>query len=364
MGKNRIYDVNIASHTIIPTPGEIKAALPLSRAGATRIYEFRETIRAILDGRDSRLMIVVGPCSIHNIDGAREYARRLKSLSDEVADRLFLIMRVYFEKPRTTTGWKGFINDPFLDDSFRLDRGLVLAREFLVGLVTLGLPAGTEALDPNTPQYIGDLITWTAIGARTTESQTHREMASGLSTPVGFKNATDGNIEIAINALKSARTPHHFLGLTQDGHAAVYHTRGNPYGHLVLRGGKRPNYDRASVAACKQALVREGLRPVLLVDCSHANSGKDPARQEDVARYCIDQVVAGERGIVGLMIESNLEGGRQAMTHDGIAARPGLSITDPCLDWSTTERIIRRAHARLAHRTAGRWRKRRSGSKE
>ncbi|MCB1795823.1 MAG: 3-deoxy-7-phosphoheptulonate synthase, partial [Candidatus Competibacteraceae bacterium] len=274
-----LYNINVAALEVLPTPEEIKQRLPLSETAANAVFQARETIKRILDRQDHRLFAVVGPCSIHDVVAARDYARRLKALADEVQDTLFLVMRVYFEKPRTTVGWKGLINDPRMDDTFRIDEGLQVARDLLLELAELGLPAGTEALDPIIPQYIHDLIAWTAIGARTTESQTHREIASGLSTPVGFKNGTNGSLEVAINALQSVASPHSFLGINQFGQSAVIRTLGNRYGHMVLRGGDRPNYDSVSIALCEKALRDKKLPVNIVVDCSHANSFKDPAMQ-------------------------------------------------------------------------------------
>ncbi|MFO7871264.1 MAG: 3-deoxy-7-phosphoheptulonate synthase [Kiritimatiellia bacterium] len=348
MTPDRIYNVNIVSETLLPTPRDIKNLAPAGPEVQRNVYEFRERIRRILDRKDRRLLGVVGPCSIHNIDSALEYARRLKSLSDEVKEDIFIVMRVYFEKPRTSVGWKGFINDPYLDDSFRIDEGLRMAREFLVQLAETGLPAGTEAVDPITPQYIGDLISWTAIGARTTESQTHREMASGLSTPVGFKNATSGNMDIAVNALKSSANSHHFLGITQDGASAVFHTKGNRYGHVILRGGTEPNHDAESVSACAEAVSAAGFPANIVIDCSHGNSGGDPARQPAVLDSCIKQVVSGNDAIRGFMIESNLEEGRQVFSDDSSKLDPGVSITDPCVDWPTTVKMLKNAAEKLS----------------
>ncbi|MEZ5576710.1 MAG: 3-deoxy-7-phosphoheptulonate synthase, partial [Candidatus Competibacteraceae bacterium] len=311
------------------------------------VFQARETIKRILDRQDPRLFAVVGPCSIHDVVAARDYARRLKALADEVQDTLFLVMRVYFEKPRTTVGWKGLINDPRMDDTFRIDEGLQVARDLLLELAELGLPAGTEALDPIIPQYIHDLIAWTAIGARTTESQTHREIASGLSTPVGFKNGTNGSLEVAINALQSVASPHSFLGINQFGQSAVIRTLGNRYGHMVLRGGDRPNYDSVSIALCEKALRDKKLPVNIVVDCSHANSFKDPAMQPLVMRDCVHQIMEGNRSIVGVMIESNLGAGNQSIPADRSQLKYGVSVTDACVDWATTETMLREAHAKL-----------------
>jgi len=297
----------------------------------------------------------VGPCSIHDPDAALEYARRLKRLSDEVGDTLLLLMRVYFEKPRTSVGWKGFVNDPFMDDSFRIDEGIARARKLLLQLAEMGLPTGSEALDPICPQYLAELISWYAIGARTTESQTHREMASGLSAPVGFKNGTDGGLEVAVNAIKSAAQPHGFLGVNSAGRTAVIRSRGNRHGHLVLRGGGgRPNYDTVSVRLAEQALTKAKLAPNIVVDCSHANSMKDHALQTLVFNDCAHQILEGNRSIVGMMLESNLEAGSQSIPEDRSQLRYGVSVTDGCIDWASTEEVLRRAHRELAGILKGR----------
>ena len=345
-----LYNVNVASSELLPTPEEIKQELPATERSQQCVLRSRQVIRDILDRRDPRLLVVVGPCSIHDPDAAREYAARLHRLAGRVSGTLFVVMRVYFEKPRTTVGWKGLINDPDMDDSFRIEKGIRVARRLLIELGELGLPAGTEALDPIMPQYLQELVSWTAIGARTTESQTHREMASGLSTPVGFKNGTDGALTVAVNALQSVRSPHHFLGITQQGQSAVFRTRGNPYAHIVLRGGGgRPNYDSVSVALCEQALGRAGLPVNIVVDCSHGNSNKDPELQPLVADNCINQVIEGNDSIVGLMLESNLEAGNQPIPADLAQLRRGVSVTDGCIGWDTTERLLLDIHQKLSH---------------
>ncbi len=342
-----LYNLNVAALDVLPTPDEIKQRLPLSDVAADTVFQARETVKRILDRQDPRLFVVVGPCSIHDIDAAHDYALRLKTLADEVQDTMFIIMRVYFEKPRTTVGWKGLINDPRMDDTFRIDEGLQIARRLLLDVAELGLPAGTEALDPIIPQYISDLIAWTAIGARTTESQTHREIASGLSMPVGFKNGTNGSLEVAINALQSAAQPHSFLGINQLGQSAVIRTLGNHYGHVVLRGGDRPNYDSVSIALCEKALRDKKLPANVVVDCSHANSFKDPAMQPLVMRDCTHQIMEGNQSIVGLMIESNLCWGSQSLPADRSQLKYGVSITDACVDWETTEKMLRETHNKL-----------------
>jgi 3-deoxy-7-phosphoheptulonate synthase len=346
--QDRLQNVNVASSDLLATPEEVKRRLPLTARAAEAVLRGREAVRAILERRDPRLFVVVGPCSIHDVTAAKEYAGRLKSLADRVAPTLLLIMRVYFEKPRTTVGWKGLINDPDLDDSFHIEKGILLARELLLYVAELGLPAGTEALDPIMPQYISELITWTAIGARTTESQTHREMASGLSTPVGFKNGTDGALATSINALESVRHPHHFLGITQQGQSAVFRTRGNPHAHIVLRGGGgRVNYDAVSIALAERQLAQANLPTNIVVDCSHGNSNKDPSLQPLVAENCVVQIVDGNRSIVGLMLESHLKAGNQAIPKDLTTLEYGVSITDPCMDWQSTEALLLKLHGSL-----------------
>jgi 3-deoxy-7-phosphoheptulonate synthase len=339
-----IENVNVSAFDPMPTPEELHARLPLSERAGAVVMQGREALRNILDRKDPRLFVVVGPCSIHDPVAGLDYARRLRALQAEVGDTLLLVMRVYFEKPRTTTGWKGYINDPDMDDSFHVDRGMENARKFLLDVCELGLPTATEALDPISPQFLGDLIAWTAIGARTTESQTHREMSSGLSTPVGFKNGTDGDIDIAINAILSASHPHSFLGLNGQGRVAIVRTRGNRYGHVVLRGGDgRPNYDTVSVAMAEQALAKAKLAANIVVDCSHANSFKKPELQPLVMADVINQVRLGNRSLVGVMIESNIVAGKQAIPEDLSQLKYGCSVTDGCVGWDTTEKMIRDA---------------------
>jgi 3-deoxy-7-phosphoheptulonate synthase len=346
--QDRLQNVNVASSDLLATPEEVKRRLPLTVRAAETVFESREIVRAILERRDPRLFIVVGPCSIHDVVAAREYADRLQNLARRVAPTMLLIMRVYFEKPRTTMGWKGLINDPDMDDSFHIEKGILLARELLLYVAELGLPAGTEALDPIMPQYISELITWTAIGARTTESQTHREMASGLSTPVGFKNGTDGALAASINALESVRHPHHFLGITQQGQSAVFRTRGNSHAHIVLRGGGgRVNYDAVSIALAERQLTAANLPATIVVDCSHGNSNKDPSVQPLVAENCITQILDGNRSIVGLMLESHLKAGNQPIPKDLSTLEYGVSITDPCIDWQSTETLLLKLHQSL-----------------
>ena len=344
----KINDINVVSQNLIPTPDEIKTELPLGAEAAETIITGREQIKKILDHKDHRILVVVGPCSIHDVEAAKEYAGRLNELAKQVSDTMVLVMRVYFEKPRTTVGWKGLINDPSMDDSFEMENGLKMARGLLLHLAKIGLPAATEALDPIMPQYLSDLWTWTAIGARTVESQTHRELASGLSTPVGFKNGTDGSLDVAINGIKSASWPHHFLGINQQGQSSIYHTSGNRYGHMVLRGGGgQHNYDSVNIALSEQQLQKAGLPKNIVVDCSHGNSNKDPALQRLVVGDCINQIVEGNRSIIGLMVESNLNWGNQAIPDDLTTLKYGVSVTDACIDWDTTEEIMRSAHQAL-----------------
>lgn len=349
MTLEQLNNVNVVSQELLPTPEWIKQQLPLTDTAMATVLAGRETVQRILDRKDHRLFIVVGPCSIHDLKAAREYAVRLRQLADDVKDSLVLVMRVYFEKPRTTVGWKGLINDPHLDDSFDIEKGLYLARQFLLEVAELGLPAATEALDPIVPQYLSDLVTWTAIGARTTESQTHREMSSGLSTPVGFKNGTDGSLTVAINALRSAAYGHHFLGINSQGQCARFRTRGNRYGHIVLRGGNRPNYDAVSVAMAEKELLNSGMPVNIMIDCSHGNCMKDAELEPLVLKNCIDQIVEGNRSIIGMMLESHLEGGSQPLPADLAQLRYGVSITDPCIDWKTTDAILRDARERIRH---------------
>ena len=292
--------------------------------------------------KDHRLFVVVGPCSIHDVEAARDYASRLKKLADEVSDTLLIVMRVYFEKPRTTVGWKGLINDPHLNDTFDIEQGLHIGRRLLLDINELGLPAATEALDPISPQYLQDTIAWSAIGARTTESQTHREMSSGLSMAIGFKNGTDGSLDVAVNAMKSVSHPHSFLGIDQQGQVAIIRTKGNNYGHVVLRGGGgKPNYDSVSVALCEQALDKAGLRKSMMIDCSHANSSKDPAIQPLVMQDVTHQILEGNTSIQSLMVESNINWGNQSIPENLADLKYGVSVTDACIDWPTTERAIR-----------------------
>jgi 3-deoxy-7-phosphoheptulonate synthase len=351
-------NLNVIGLDEMPAPAQIKHELPLTPGAAETVQQGRAALLRLLERADPRLFVVVGPCSIHDPRAALDYAQRLRALADEVADTLLVVMRVYFEKPRTVAGWKGYINDPYMDDSFRIGEGMRRARRLLLDFAELGLPTGSEALDPLSPQYLSDLISWYAIGARTTESQTHREMASGLSTPVGFKNGTDGALEVAVNAIRSARSPHSFLGIGPDGRTAIVRTRGNRHGHLVLRGGGgRPNYDTVSVRLAEAALATAGLPGNIVVDCSHSNSLKDPALQALVFMDCVHQIKEGNRSIVGLMLESHLHAGNQPIPSDLAQLKYGVSVTDACVDWDTTAELLRRAahelRPLLAARAAG-----------
>jgi len=343
-----IDDLNVTSNEILISPEQLKAKIPLSEAAQKTVIESRQVIRDILDGKDHRLFIVIGPCSIHDIEAAKDYAARLKVLADEVKDTIYLVMRVYFEKPRTTVGWKGLINDPYLDDSFKIEDGLHIGRQLLRDLAEMGLPTATEALDPISPQYLQDLISWSAIGARTTESQTHREMSSGLSSAVGFKNGTDGSLSVAINALQSVSSPHRFLGINQQGQVSIVTTKGNPYGHVVLRGGNgKPNYDSVSVALCEKDLEKASIAPNIMVDCSHANSNKDPGLQPLVMENVANQILEGNNSIVGLMVESHIGWGSQSIPKDLSQLQYGVSVTDACIDWDTTVNSVRSMSEKL-----------------
>jgi 3-deoxy-7-phosphoheptulonate synthase len=342
-------DLRISEIRELRTPAEVMREFPRTDAATRTVLAARHAIHTILAGSDDRLVVVVGPCSIHDRVAALDYARRLAALRETLGDRLEIVMRVYFEKPRTTVGWKGLINDPELDGSFQIDNGLRLARSLLLDINMLGLPAGCEFLDMTTPQYFADLVAWGAIGARTTESQVHRELASGLSCPVGFKNGTDGNVRIALDAMKSAGQPHHFLAVTKDGQAAIATTTGNADTHIILRGGTAPNFDAASVAAAAAEAAKAGVAPAIMIDASHANSSKKPENQPAVLADVAAQVAAGDRRIIGVMIESNIVAGRQ----DLVAGRElvyGQSITDGCIGWETTEAVL----AELAEAVAAR----------
>jgi 3-deoxy-7-phosphoheptulonate synthase len=348
MKQELVYNVNVKSQKVLLSPSKLKEQVPATDRALDTVIAGRQTCKNILDGTDKRLLVVVGPCSIHDPDAAMDYATRLKNVAEKVKDTMFIVMRVYFEKPRTTVGWKGLINDPHMDDSFDIEAGLKLARKILIQINELGLPAGTEALDPISPQYLGDLISWSAIGARTTESQTHREMASALSSPVGFKNGTDGSLAVAINALHSVSKSHSFLGINADGQVAVTQTKGNRYGHIVLRGGDRgPNYDSVSISLVEKELSGAGLPANIIVDCSHANSNKDHNLQPLVFHDCVHQILEGNKSIVGMMIESNIGPGNQKLTSDRSNLAYGVSITDACIDWETTEKLLTESNKKL-----------------
>ena len=341
MEKDTLNNVHICSEQVLMTPAELKEQLPISNQALNYIEGARETIANIIAGKDKRLLVVCGPCSIHDSDAALEYAHKLKVLHEQLKDQLYIVMRVYFEKPRTTVGWKGAINDPHMDGSFDVETGLVNARKLLITLADMALPTATEALDPISPQYLAELFSWSAIGARTTESQTHREMASGLSMPVGFKNGTDGSLATAINAMQSASHPHRFMGINLAGQVALLQTQGNPDGHVILRGGKHPNYDSVAVALAEQDMIKAGLRPSLMVDCSHANSNKNHLLQPLVAKNVVHQIQEGNTSIMGIMIESHLQGGNQSADQLISDMAYGVSVTDACIDWSTTEILLR-----------------------
>nr|WP_282556927.1 MULTISPECIES: 3-deoxy-7-phosphoheptulonate synthase [Providencia] len=347
MQKDVLNNVNIQDEQVLITPESLKEKYPLSNSNLHAIATSRQIIADIIHQRDPRLLVVCGPCSIHDVDAAIEYGERLQKLAEELSDSLYIVMRVYFEKPRTTVGWKGLISDPFMDGTFEMEKGLHIARDLLTNLVNMGLPLATEALDPNNPQYLGDLFSWSAIGARTTESQTHREMASGLSMPVGFKNGTDGSLSTAINALKAAAMPHRFMGINQSGQVCLLHTKGNNNGHVILRGGKTPNYSAEDIAACEVEMKKAGLEPSLMVDCSHGNSNKDYRRQPLVIESIIEQIVNGNESITGIMLESHLNEGSQTSEQPRDAMKHGVSVTDACINWQTTESVLRNLHQAL-----------------
>ena len=348
MTDRRIEDLNIANQQVLTSPEDLKNQLPTTSMIADGVMQARQTIKNILDGKDHRLFVVIGPCSIHDTEAALDYGRRLALLADELKDTLYIVMRVYFEKPRTTVGWKGLINDPHLDGTFDIETGLHIGRKLMLDLSAMGLPLATEALDPISPQYQSDLWSWAAIGARTTESQTHREMSSGLSCPVGFKNGTDGGLTVAFNALESMASSHSFLGINPHGQVSITRTTGNQYGHVVLRsGGGKPNYDAANIAMCEQALKKDGLSGNIMVDCSHANSSKDPANQTLVMEDITQQINEGNDSIVGLMIESNINWGNQSIPDNLSDLQYGVSVTDACIDWDTTQTSMRELASQL-----------------
>ena len=343
----KLDNVNIDNQEILITPEELKRQLPATEEVKRGISQNREIVRSIIDGTDKRLLLVVGPCSIHNPREAIDYAERLKALSESVNDKLFIVMRAYFEKPRSTVGWKGLINDPHLDDSFKIAEGLAMARKLLLEISKLGLPLANEALDPITPQYLQELFSWTAIGARTSESQTHREMASGLSCPVGFKNGTDGSLDVALNALQSVKSPHRFLGISPDGKVSIVTTKGNAHAHVVLRGGTNgPNYYPENIAVCEKELDSIGATQAIMVDCSHANSNKDHTKQGSVLEAVAEQISVGNKSIRGVMLESNLKPGNQKVDSSQ-ELQYGVSITDACIGWEETERLLKDFHKAL-----------------
>lgn len=334
-------NIHIQSETVLITPAELKAALPASDSVYQFIHESRQTVANIVQKKDPRFLVICGPCSIHDVEAAKDYAKRLKQLHDKYKDTLYIVMRVYFEKPRTTVGWKGLINDPHMDDSFDIEHGLKVARELMLWISELGLPIATEALDPISPQYIGDLFSWAAIGARTTESQTHREMASGLSMPVGFKNGTDGSLSTAVNAMQSASSAHRFMGINQLGQCSLLQTEGNQDGHVILRGGGgKPNYDSLNVALAEQALAKANVKEILIVDCSHENSNKNHELQPLVAKDVFHQVIEGNKSIIGIMLESHINAGNQKVTLPVDNLQYGVSVTDACIDWETTSSLL------------------------
>lgn len=347
MQKDVLNNVNISDEQVLITPEALKQKFPLSSCNLNAIATSRKIIADIIHQRDPRLLVVCGPCSIHDVDAAIEYGRRLQKLTEELSDSLYIVMRVYFEKPRTTVGWKGLISDPLIDGSFHMEKGLHIARDLLTHLVNMGLPLATEALDPNNPQYLGDLFSWSAIGARTTESQTHREMASGLSMPVGFKNGTDGSLSTAINAMKAASMSHRFMGINQSGQVSLLHTKGNENGHIILRGGKIPNYSPEDIATCEVEMRNSGLDPSLMVDCSHGNSNKDYRRQHLVIESIIEQITNGNQSITGIMLESHLNEGNQSSEQSRDSMKYGISVTDACINWETTESVLRNLHQAL-----------------
>jgi len=340
-------NLNILSRDVLSSPGAIRSELPLSIESVRRVLKSREEIHDIFDGKSKRFLVIVGPCSIHNPAAAFDYAQKLKVLADEVSDRIMIVMRTYFEKPRTTLGWKGLIYDPDLNDAYNIEKGIFVSRKLLLKIVDIGLPVATEMLDPILAQYIADAVSWAAIGARTTEAQTHRQLASGLSMPVGFKNATDGSIQIALDAIATARSQHSFIGVLEDGHVGVFRTAGNRYGHIVLRGGTAPNYASEHIAFLKVAMKKAGLPANIVIDCSHANSGKKHEKQHVVFEDVLAQIEAGETAVKGVMLESYLKPGKQKLCAD-CAPDPEISITDDCIGWEETEALIRQAHERLA----------------
>lgn len=348
----KLHNVNIQELAPLISPDTLRSLLPVTPLVEQVVFESRQAIQNILLGKDKRFLVILGPCSIHDPNAALEYAERLVALKQAYQDRLFIVMRVYFEKPRTTIGWKGLINDPDMDGSCDMEKGLKIGRQLFLKVNALGLPIATEVLDPISPQYLSELITWASIGARTTESQTHREMASGLSMPVGFKNSTDGSVDVALAAMQSAKHPHSFIGIDPDGHTCVVRTKGNPYGHVILRGGHdAPNYHPESLEKVTGSLKKAGLCPKVMVDCSHANSGKKHENQEHVLLNVVQQVVDGNTDILGVMIESNLFEGSQSIPKDLTQLKYGVSVTDECIGWEKTAHLLSETYSRLGNRT-------------
>jgi len=348
MQKDRVNNLHVSAEKVLVTPQQLAEEMPVSEKALAYVQNAREIVSDIIHNRDHRLLVVCGPCSIHDVVAAKEYALKLKELHELSKDTLYIVMRVYFEKPRTTTGWKGLINDPHIDDSFDIETGLRKARELLNFLAELEIPVATEALDPISPQYLSEFFSWSAIGARTSESQTHREMASGLSMPVGFKNGTAGSLDIAINALQSAASGHRFMGINREGQVSIIKTEGNPDGHIILRGGKQPNYDSVCVADCEDSLAKHGVKASLVVDCSHANSSKDYRRQSLVAKNVVNQILEGNQSIIGIMLESHLNPGNQSANGKTVDdLEYGVSITDGCISWEDTATLIHNTREKL-----------------
>jgi len=339
---SQIHNTNIASEAVITSPNDLSKKLPITQKGKRNIMAGREVVSNILSRKDSRLIVIVGPCSIHNLEAAKEYAHKLKNLSEELKESLYIVMRVYFEKPRTTIGWKGLISDPDMDNSLDVDKGLYQSRQYLTWLAELGIPAATEALNPITPQYLADLISWCAIGARTTESQTHREMSSGLSMTVGFKNGTDGNLKMAVNAIKACSSPQSFLGINDEGQISTFKAKGNKSSHIILRGGIKPNYHSEDIKRCEKLLRQNDLPERIMVDCSHDNSNQDYRLQGNVVEEIGTQIIAGNKSIFGIMLESNLFSGNQKILDNQNEMKYGVSVTDGCIDWEETQSVLRR----------------------
>ena len=338
---SQIHNTNIASEAVITSPNDLSKKLPITQKGKRNIMAGRKVVSDILSRKDSRLIVIVGPCSIHNLEAAKEYAHKLKNLSEELKESLYIVMRVYFEKPRTTIGWKGLISDPDMDNSLDVDKGLYQSRQYLTWLAELGMPAATEALNPITPQYLADLISWCAIGARTTESQTHREMSSGLSMTVGFKNGTDGNLKMAVNAIKACSSPQSFLGINDEGQISTFKAKGNKSSHIILRGGIKPNYHIEDIKRCEKLLRQNDLPERIMVDCSHDNSNQDYRLQGNVVEEIGTQIIAGNKSIFGIMLESNLFSGNQKILDNQNEMKYGVSVTDGCIDWEETQSVLR-----------------------